>query len=236
MTEEPTEMDEAKLRMLLEQGEQPVAPSREQLDRIRDHLGPALGAERRGAGIFDPTLGQDSDTTQPELLELVFGDSGPRASGRPLLATAAILTFVVLVGLAVLASLRGSDVVSVADSKVTPPPGAAPACPAVVAEFLEGIDLWGGVENWSFVTDASAPEPDLLTLAIWVVELEVVAAELANSDLAERLQSIRETPIDSRLRPVDREERLEAVLAAQVALEMAASNNPQLSNCSGGDR
>ena len=150
------------------------------------------------------------------------------------MATAAILAFVVLVGLAVFASLRSSDVVSVADPQQGAPTAVAPACPAVVTEFLEAIDLWGGVENWSFVTDASAPEPDLLTLAIVVLELEVVAAEQVDSDVAERLQSIRDAPLDRRLRPVDREERLEAVLAARLAVETAASSNPQLSNCSGG--
>lgn len=88
---------------------------------------------------------------------------------------------------------------------------------------------------WSFVTDASAPEPELLTLAVAALQLEFVDTELATNDLVERLEAIGQSPLDRRLRSVDREERFEAVLAAQVAVETAATNNPQLSNCSGGN-
>lgn len=238
MTKEPTDMDEAELRILLQRGERTVTPSLQQRDRIRDRIDQELEVERMASRNLSSVLGRESDSAvEPvEPIELVWEDPRPRTTVRLLLASAAILAFAV-VGLAVFANIRGNSVVSVADPQEASPSAAAPACPAEITEFLEAIDLWGGVENWSFVTDASAPEPDLLTLALAVLDLEAAAPELANEAVAEQLESLREVSLANReLRPVDRQERFEAVSAVQLAIDDAAMNSRQLSNCSVGNR
>ncbi len=232
MTEKRERMNEAELRMLLEQGERPVSLSSEQRDRILRSIDQATSLEQNRVSHFAAPVLSEKETERVEPIDAIL-DEPPHSGSRGLLLAAAISGFVILVGLFAL-SVRSNEVESVAEPQDTRPSVTLVECPAEITEFLDAIESWGDVENWSFVTDSSSPEPDLLTLSIAALQSELMS-DVADEGLIEELQTLS-GPSPGNLtasRPVDREQRFEAVSAAEMAVTEALRNNPSLANCAG---
>ncbi len=234
MTTEPTPEEEEELRSLLKDSERPSALSPQQRERIRRRLGPALQAGANQPADSRAMIDRGDSPISDAPLELIKDDSVGAQRGRSLLAKAAILVAVVALGLGLL-SLREEDLVETANQPAITQPSGPATCPSEIGDFFAAIGLWGDVENWSFLTDRNAPEPDLLSLAVAVLESGALSDASADQELAERLRQLRQTSLDSPSLPwstVDREEHFEAVSEAELAVSSAISSDSRLASCS----
>lgn len=234
MTMESSPIDEDQLRKLLKGGERPIPLSNEQRDRLRRQIGPGLEVNPRDRGIDVRLTDAGSATESAEPLEAVFRERAAEPRGRRLLAAAAIAIFTALLGWGIIAS-QGGEVLETATNPELTQPRAAVACPAEVSAFLEAIDLWGSVENWSFLTDRRAPEPDLLRLALEAVESPALAQAVEDGSVAEQLRKLQQASLDGPELPwtdVDREEHFDAVTSAEVVVSNATIDSPALVSCS----
>ncbi len=197
------ELPEEHLAGLLKGNDQPHKLSDDQRRRLRARL--ALANEQAtpdeprstmavdGVALAPSTGGEQSAvaTVSPScsVRDIAHGskrrgETRRQRGGRPaligLVAAVVVFTFVSL-------NMQDRERSQIVTAQLPTKP-----CPAEAQAFLDAVDVWNGVEEWGYLTDDRAPEPDLLTLAQTALRATTGADERTRAELAESLQQFAE--------------------------------------------
>ncbi len=183
-------MEETRIADLLRSNLRDHELSEDERSRIRRRLG--LGESR-------PV----TDGNAPVELLLRNEPATTQTWGRPrkvrVLATAAVATALLGLGVFALGGTQGSDSVVVGSEDGVQPPGELTEvgfCGGAFLDLTDGFETWGGLSRWARLTDERNPEPHLPALTATVVnDLKRLVGDApklsqAQSDLEALLDSI----------------------------------------------
>ncbi len=171
------ELPEDDLARLLKENDQPHRLGDDQRRRLQARLAltPPLATKQADVTTARRYWGARNLTPRSKQR----GGTRRQRGGRPALVglVAAVVAFAF-----VSLSLQNQE-----RSQVTATRPSMQSCPTAAQAFLDAVDVWNGVEEWGYLTDDRAPEPDLLTLAQRALRATAGGDQRTREELAEAL-------------------------------------------------